>query len=114
MDLYRIEYDYRRHKQRLEGIKNASSKEKISRMTSQHFHSSSERNKMKNLAEQFHGREEQARRDHQQSLFNRTIQDYSHRQQRPAPSLRNSRTNSLPRPARLHKIELEKERTHQQ
>lgn len=79
MELYRIENDYKNHKKRLESIRNFDSKQKIRRITSQHFYQASELKRIKLQDHTFHQREEKTRREHSLSLMNKTITDRSRR-----------------------------------
>ena len=47
MQLYRIESDYKNHKQRLSNIKKLNSKDKINRITGQYFYMANELKKIK-------------------------------------------------------------------
>lgn len=79
MQLYRIENDYKNHKKRLESIRNFDTKQRIKRITSQHFYQANQLKKIKLQDQTFHEREEKTRREHSLSLMNKTITDRSRR-----------------------------------
>lgn len=80
MELYRIESDYKNHKKRLESIRSLNSKDKIKRITSQHFNITAEHKKIKAQDHSFQEKAELSRREHSLQLMNKTIMARSKKQ----------------------------------